>query len=63
MALGNLAFVVYALLDDFAAFTLWPPQVTFSLMAAVILFNGFYILMLRFRRSAGSPHVVTPVFP
>jgi hypothetical protein len=63
MLFGNLAFVIYAGLNHFAVFTPWPAPVTLALMVAVILFNCFYVLMLEFRRSSGSPNVISPVFP
>jgi hypothetical protein len=43
---GNLAFVTYAFLNNFAVFTPWPRQVTICLMLGVVLFNILYLVVL-----------------
>ncbi len=52
---GNLAFVTYAFLNDFAVFTPWPRQVTICLMLGVVLFNIFYLVVL-WARGADLAH-------
>jgi hypothetical protein len=52
---GNAAFVVKAVVTDFAEFTAWPQQFTVALMFGVIMVNLFYLFVLRYKtRSAES---------
>jgi hypothetical protein len=43
---GNVAYAVYAFRTGFDEFTAWDPQVTKSLMLAVIVLNIFYLFVL-----------------